>query len=96
VDGKVLVPALVGLTMSDATRLAATAGVVVEQVTTGLVTPDAVVDAQQPLAGLQVEPGSAVQVTVTDTGRGGGGGSALDPPPPVLDGPSGAGTATVV
>lgn len=84
---KVLVPALVGLDMSDATRLAFTAGVALDPITGPAMT--GAVTGQQPLAGTQVEPGSAVQITVDESGGGGGGGAALVPPPSPLD-PSGA------
>ena len=83
---KVLVPALVGLDMIDATRLAFTAGVALDPITGPARTGE--VTGQQPLAGTQVDPGSAVQITVDESG-GGGGGAALVPPPTPLD-PSGA------
>ncbi|WP_073455086.1 PASTA domain-containing protein [Pseudonocardia thermophila] len=85
---KVLVPALVGLDFADATRLAALSGIALDPIT-GPVREGAVTG-QQPLAGTTVPPGSTVQVTVEETGRGGGGGSALIPPPTPLD-PTGAG-----
>ncbi|MGI5130099.1 PASTA domain-containing protein [Pseudonocardia sp. CA-107938] len=84
---KVLVPALVGLDMIDATRLAAAAGVALDPITGPARSGE--VTGQQPLAGTKVDPGSAVQITVDESGGGGGGGSALVPPP-VPVGPAGA------
>ena len=83
---KVLVPALVGLDMTDATRLAFAAGVELDPIMGPARTGE--VTGQQPLAGTQVEPGSTVQITV-DESKGGDGGAALVPPPTPLD-PSGA------
>jgi beta-lactam-binding protein with PASTA domain len=90
---KALVPALVGLSLAEATRLAGAAGVTLEPITGPA--RDGEVTGQQPLAGLQVDPGTAVQVSVEEQGGGGGGGSALVPPPTPSD-PSGAGDPAAV
>lgn len=89
---KALVPALVGLSLTEANRLAGAAGVTLDPITGP--TRDGEVTGQQPLAGTQVDPGAEVQVVVEGDG-GGGGGSALVPPPTPKD-PTEAGDPAAV
>ncbi|GAA3080455.1 hypothetical protein GCM10010464_50670 [Pseudonocardia yunnanensis] len=80
---KVLVPALVGLEVSDAHQLAFTARVVA-------VAPDpdnplpitGTVTAQAPAPGTRVVPAAPVVIAVDPGGSGGGGGGSLVEPPP--------------
>jgi beta-lactam-binding protein with PASTA domain len=93
-EEKVLVPALVGLEVSDAHELAFEARVV-------LVTADpdeplpvmGTVIAQTPSAGTRVAPAQPVAIAVdTGGGGGGGGGRKLSTPPPSPLDPSGSKT----
>ncbi|WP_300011621.1 PASTA domain-containing protein [Pseudonocardia sp.] len=81
-----LVPALVGLEISDAHTLAVDARVVLVDPDPGLQLPvTGVVTAQRPPAGTQVEPGDTVAVHVgfgTDDPGGGGGSPAPVGPAP--------------
>jgi hypothetical protein len=80
---KVLVPALVGLDVSDAHQLAFAARVVA-------VAPDpdkplpitGTVTAQAPAPGTRVVPAAPIVIAVDPGGGGGGGGRLVEPPPP--------------
>lgn len=76
-SGSVVVPALVGLTGSEAVALGAEAGVTVVTGDGVVATSSAPVVEQDPAAALSVDPGSAVRVVLGPSGPG----DALDPPP---------------
>jgi beta-lactam-binding protein with PASTA domain len=83
-QGKVLVPALVGLEVSDAHELAFAARVVAVAVDPAAPLPTSgIVTAQAPNAGTRVDPGDTVEIVVEPGGGGGGGGgsSPVEPPP---------------
>jgi uncharacterized membrane protein YgcG len=72
---KVLVPALIGLEVSDAHDLAFTARVVAVAADPAIPLPTAgVVTAQQPSAGTRVDPADTVAIAVEPRHGGGGGG----------------------
>jgi beta-lactam-binding protein with PASTA domain len=93
-EEKVLVPALVGLEVSDAHELAFEARVVVVAADPDEPLPAAgIVTAQAPTAGTRVDPAAAVAVAVdAQGGGGGGGGRRLKTPPPGPRDPSGSKT----
>jgi beta-lactam-binding protein with PASTA domain len=93
-EEKVLVPALVGLEVSDAHELAFEARVVVVSADPDVPLPVAgTVVAQAPSAGTRVAPAHPVVVAVdTGGGGGGGGGRKLTTPPPGPRDPSGSKT----
>ncbi|WP_094930269.1 PASTA domain-containing protein [Pseudonocardia sp. MH-G8] len=98
---KVLVPALIGLEVSDAHDLAFTARVVAVAADPAIPLPTAgVVTAQQPSAGTRVDPADTVAIAVEPRhgggggddeggGGGGGGGRPLPTPPPGPRDPAG-------
>ncbi|TWF79216.1 PASTA domain-containing protein [Pseudonocardia hierapolitana] len=90
-EDKVLVPALVGLDVSDAHELAFEARVVVVAADPDEPLPaTGVIIAQAPAAGTRVAPAHPVAVAVeTGGGGGGGGGRRLTTPPPGPRDPSG-------
>jgi hypothetical protein len=93
-EEKVLVPALVGLEVSDAHALAFEARVVVVTADPDEPLPvTGVVTAQTPSAGTRVAPAHPVAIAVDNGGGGGGGGGRrlTTPPPGPLD-PSGSKT----
>jgi beta-lactam-binding protein with PASTA domain len=94
-EEKVLVPALVGLEVSDAHELAFEARVVVVTADPDEPLPlRGTVVAQTPSAGTRVAPAHPVAIAV-DTGGGGGGGGGgrrLSTPPPGPRDPSGSKT----
>jgi beta-lactam-binding protein with PASTA domain len=95
-EEKVLVPALVGLEVSDAHELAFEARVVVVAGDPDEPLPaTGVVTAQAPAAGTRVHPAAAVAIAVDPGGGGGGGGGRrLTPPPPGPRDPYGEKTPT--
>jgi hypothetical protein len=85
-DGPATVPALVGLEIGEAHALALAARVVIVSADpVDPLPPTGIVTAQQPLAGYDVEPATAVEVLVETRGGGGGGGVVAPSPPPPLD-----------
>jgi beta-lactam-binding protein with PASTA domain len=86
---KVLVPALVGLEVSEAHERAFDARLVAVAVDPVAPLPvSGVVTAQSPAAGTRVDPGDSVEIVVDsgpDDGGGGGGGAPLAPHPGPLD-----------
>lgn len=90
-EQKVLVPALVGLDVSDAHELAFEARVVVVAADPDEPLPlTGTVVAQSPIAGTRVEPAHPVVIAVESRGGGGGGGGRrLTTPPPGPRDPSG-------
>jgi beta-lactam-binding protein with PASTA domain len=89
----VLVPALVGLSVSDAHELAFEARVVVVAGDPDEPLPVAgVVTAQAPGAGTRVDPAAAVAIAVDPDPGGGGGGRRFAPLPPGPRDPSGSKT----
>lgn len=95
-EEKVLVPALVGLEVSDAHELAFEARVVVVAADPDKPLPvTGIVTAQAPSAGTRVAPAHAVAIAVDPAGGGGGGGGGgrpLTTPPPGPRDPSGTKT----
>jgi beta-lactam-binding protein with PASTA domain len=93
-EEKVLVPALVGLELSDAHELAFEARVVLVAADPDEPLPlTGTVVAQAPRAGTRVAPAHAVAIAVeTAGGGGGGGGRRLTTPPPGPRDPSGSKT----
>jgi beta-lactam-binding protein with PASTA domain len=93
-EEKVLVPALVGLEVSDAHELAFEARVVVVTADPDEPLPvTGTVVAQTPSAGTRVAPAHPVAIAVdTGGGGGGGGGRRLTTPPPGPRDPSGSKT----
>jgi hypothetical protein len=91
-EEKVLVPALVGLQVSEAHELAFEARVVVVAADPDEPLPvTGTVIAQAPGAGTRVAPAHPVAIAV-ETGGGGGGGRRLTTPPPGPRDPSGSKT----
>ena len=68
---QVTVPTVVGLTVEAATKMAAEAGLTVSAVGSGTVAT------QSPSAGMRVDSGSTVTLTMVHTGGGGAGGSGV-------------------
>ncbi|WP_345602379.1 PASTA domain-containing protein [Pseudonocardia adelaidensis] len=93
-EEKVLVPALVGLEVSDAHELAFEARVVVVTADPDEPLPlTGTVVAQTPGAGTRVDPAHPVAIAVeAGGGGGGGGGRRLTTPPPGPRDPSGSKT----